>query len=78
MGRRDGEAKLKGGKIRYVPMLPELAGELRRFPGVIGEDRIFRPETGATSGRQRVEGSFNDQSRTFIFMICVTRLRPGS
>jgi hypothetical protein len=23
-------AKLKGGKMRYVPMLPELAGELRR------------------------------------------------
>ncbi|HEX9421757.1 MAG TPA: tyrosine-type recombinase/integrase [Pyrinomonadaceae bacterium] len=24
-------AKLKGGKIRYVPMPPELVGELRRF-----------------------------------------------
>ena len=23
--------KLKGGKMRYVPMLPELAGELQRF-----------------------------------------------
>jgi integrase len=23
-------AKLKGGKMRYVPMPPELAGELRR------------------------------------------------
>lgn len=53
-------AKLKGGKMRYVPMLPELAGELRRFPAVIGEDRIFPPEPGATSGRQRVEGSFDD------------------
>ncbi len=53
-------AKLKGGKMRYVPMLPELAGELRRFPAVIGEDRIFPPEPGATSGRQRVEGSFED------------------
>jgi integrase len=52
--------KLKGGKMRYVPMLPELAGELRRFPAVIGEDRIFPPESGATSGRQRVEGSFED------------------
>jgi site-specific recombinase XerD len=41
-------------------MLPELAGELRRFPAVIGEDRIFPPEPGATSGRQRVEGSFDD------------------
>ncbi len=53
-------AKLKGGKMRYVPMLPELAGELRRFPAVIGEDRIFPPKLGATSGRQRVEGSFDD------------------
>ena len=52
--------KLKGGKMRYVPMLSELAGELRRFPAVIGEDRIFPPEPGATSGRQRVEGSFED------------------
>jgi len=53
-------AKLKGGKMRYVPMLPELAGELRRFPVVINEDRIFPPKAGATSGRQRVEGSFED------------------
>jgi integrase len=30
------------------------------FPAVIGEDRIFPPEPGATSGRQRVEGSFDD------------------
>ena len=53
-------AKLKGGKMRYVPMLPELAGELRRYPAVIGEDRVFPPKPGATSGRQRVEGSFED------------------
>jgi len=53
-------AKLKGGKMRYVPMLPELAGELRRFPAVTGEDRIFPPKPGATSARQRVEGSFED------------------
>jgi integrase len=53
-------AKLKGGKMRYVPMLPEVADELRRFPAVIGEGRIFPPRTGATSGRQRVEGSFED------------------
>ena len=52
--------KLKGGKMRYVPLLPEVAGELRRFPAVMGEDRIFPPEPGATSGRQRVEGSFED------------------
>jgi integrase len=53
-------AKLKGGKMRYVPMLPELAGELRRFPAVVGGDRIFPPKPGATSNRQRVEGSFDD------------------
>ena len=53
-------AKLKGGKMRYVPMLPELAGELRRVPAVMGEDRIFPSEPGATSGRQRVDGSFED------------------
>ena len=53
-------AKLKGGKMRYVPMPPELAGELRRYPVVTGEDRIFPPEPGAVSGRQRVEGSFDD------------------
>jgi integrase len=53
-------AKLKGGKMRYVPMTPELASELRQFPVVINEDRIFPPKPGATSGRQRLEGSFED------------------
>src|SRR5277367_266178 len=53
-------AKLKGGKMRYVPMPPELAAEIRRYPAVIDEDRILPPEPGATSGRQRVEGSFED------------------
>jgi integrase len=53
-------AKLKRGKMRYVPMAPELASELRRFPAVSDEDRIFPPKAGATSGRQRVEGSFED------------------
>ena len=53
-------AKLKGGRMRYVPMLPELACELRRYPAAIGEDRIFPPKPGAKSGRQRVEGSFED------------------
>ena len=53
-------AKLKGGKMRYVPMTPELAGELRRFPAVLGEDRVFPPKPGAKGARQRVEGSFED------------------
>lgn len=53
-------AKLKGGKMRYVPMPPELATEIRQYPAVIGEDRVFPPEPGARSGRQRVENSFDD------------------
>ena len=53
-------AKLKGGKMRYVPMLPELAAEFVRFPKVVGIDLILPPKPGATSGRQRVEGSFED------------------
>jgi len=51
-------AKLKGGKVRYVPLTPKLAGELRRYPAVIGEERIFPPKPGAKGERQRVEGSF--------------------
>jgi integrase len=51
-------AKLKGGKMRYVPMTPELAAELRRVPVVIGEDRLFPRKHGAKGERQRVEGSF--------------------
>ena len=46
--------------MRYVPMLPEIAEELLRFPKIVGEDRIFPPKPDATSGRQRVEGSFVD------------------
>ena len=51
-------SKLKGGKIRYVPMPPELANEFRRNPVVMGEERIFPPKPGAKGDRQRVEGSF--------------------
>lgn len=51
-------SKLKGGKIRYAPMPPELAAEFRKFPIVIDEERIFPPKRGATGERQRVEGSF--------------------
>jgi integrase len=52
-------AKLKGGKMRYVPMPPELAAEFKRYPAVFGEDRIFPPEPGAKRGRQRVDKSFD-------------------
>jgi integrase len=51
-------SKLKGGRIRYVPMTPELANELRRFPATLGEDRLFPPKHGAKGERQRVERSF--------------------
>ncbi len=63
-------AKLKGGKMRYVPMPPELADELRRFmpqPAnnvlyIAGNnhEQIFPPRDGAKGERQRVEGSFED------------------
>jgi len=53
-------AKLKKGMIRHVPLSPELAEEIRRYPAVIGEDRILPPEPGATSGRQRADKSFHE------------------
>ena len=43
-------AKLKGGKMRYVPMSPELASEISRYPAVIGEDRILPPEPAQQVG----------------------------
>ncbi|HPT25807.1 MAG TPA: site-specific integrase [Bryobacteraceae bacterium] len=51
-------SKLKGGRIRYVPMTHELAGELRRYPAILGEERLFPPKRGGKGERQRVEGSF--------------------
>ena len=53
-------ARLKKGKIRYVPLSSELAAEIRRYPAVIGQDRIFPPKGGPASRRQRLEGSFED------------------
>jgi integrase len=51
-------AKLKGGKVRYVPMPPELASEFRKFPAIFAEERIFPPVPGAKRDRQRVDRSF--------------------
>jgi integrase len=51
-------SKLKCGKIRYVPMTPELAFELRKYPVAIGEEYLFPPKRGSKGERQRVEGSF--------------------
>lgn len=56
-------AKLKGGKMRYVPLLPEVAGELKRYPVTISDDRIFPPRAGAQGTRRRLEGSFEDLLR---------------
>ena len=57
-------AKLKKGKERYVPMTSEPAEEIRRYPAVIGEDRIFAPTRGENYGRPRLEGSFEDLHQT--------------
>ena len=51
-------AMLKQGKVRYVPMPPELAEELRRYPTIFGQTRIFPPKAQAKGQRQRVEKSF--------------------
>lgn len=51
-------SKLKGGKFRYVPLTPELAAEFRRYPAVMGEERIFPPLPAAKRERQRVDKSF--------------------
>jgi hypothetical protein len=81
-------AKLKGGKMRYVPIPPELADELRQFTPqpannvlyIAGNnhERIF-PKKDAKGERQRVEGSFDDLLeraglKDFRFMICAKSL----
>ena len=66
-------AKLKGGKMRYVPMLPELAEELRLYTPkpvkkgnvrfIVNRDLIFPPKAEAAGTRRRVESSFEDLLR---------------
>jgi len=63
-------AKLKRGKVRYVPMPPELATEFRRYPAV-GEERIFPPEPRAKRERQRVDKSFE----TILDLVGITDFR---
>jgi integrase len=53
-------AKLKKGRVRYVPMPSELAAEIRRYPAVIDGDRLFRHKRGEKAARPRLEGSFDD------------------
>lgn len=74
---------LKGGKMRYVPMSPELASELRHYPVAISEDRIFPPKLGATSGSRdwtRVSKICRRGQRFGISgsTICGTPLPPGT
>lgn len=40
--------------------MPEVAGELKHYPAVISDDRIFPPRKGAVGKRRRLEGSFED------------------
>ena len=56
-------AKLKGGKMRYVPLLPEVASDLRHYPPETSDDRLFPPRKGANGNRRRLEGSFEDLLR---------------
>jgi integrase len=51
-------AKLKRGRVRYVPMPSELAAEFRRYPAILGEERIFPGKPCAKRERQRVDKSF--------------------
>ncbi|MDE3179711.1 MAG: site-specific integrase [Acidobacteriota bacterium] len=64
-------AKLKRGKVRYVPLSPELAREFRSYPATAGEDRIFPPKLRAKGERQRVERSF----RTVLRMAGIENFR---
>jgi integrase len=49
-----GLLQAEGRKIRYVPMTPELAAELRKYPAVIGEENLF-PRNGIRRASARVE-----------------------
>ncbi len=76
-------AKLKKGKERYVPMTPELAAEIRRYPAVIGEERIFPPKGGRRANVRdwkEVLMICSSEQRFGISgsTICVTPSRPGA
>jgi integrase len=55
---RRNSRRVKGGKIRYVPMTAELASELRKVPATIGQEQLFPPQRAAKGERRRVESSF--------------------
>jgi integrase len=64
-------ARLKRGKVRYVPLSLELAREFRCYPAIAGEERIFPPKLKAKGERQRVERSF----RTILRMAGIENFR---
>jgi hypothetical protein len=79
--------------MRYVPMPPELADELRRFTPQLANnvlyiagnnhEWIFPPKKDAKGERQRVEGSLTiyskePGSKISVSTICVTRLHRGT
>ncbi|SPF46563.1 hypothetical protein SBA4_3550026 [Candidatus Sulfopaludibacter sp. SbA4] len=80
----DGGPSKRGATAgRYVPMPPELAAEFKRYPAVLGEDRILPPEPGAKRERQTVDKSFDPSwtwrgSRTSVSTISAIRSRPGT
>jgi integrase len=64
-------AKLKNGKVRFVPMTVELAQEFRSYPRTLGEPRIFPPRGRSEGERQRVERSF----RTILDLAGISNFR---
>jgi integrase len=75
--------KLKKGKERFVPMTSELAEEIRRYPAVIGQDRIFPPKGGQPVSVRDWKEVLRTCSKERIFMtsgstIDVTPSHPGT
>ena len=76
-------ARLKKGKIRLVPMPPELAEEIRRYPAVMGRTASCLPSQAQPVGvsvRTRVSMNCSNERRfeTFGSTICATPLLPGT
>ncbi len=63
-------ARLKNGKLRFVPMAPELAAQFERYTRADGE-LTFPPKSGAKGERQRVERSF----RTILHLAAISNFR---
>ncbi len=74
-------ARLKNGKVRYVPMPSELSEEIRRYPAVSRSGiRFFPPKGDQRASVSDWSGSFEDlldrakihRTSGFPHMICVT------